>query len=473
MLPYAAEYGSPVVAEEFAPSTYGTSFLLGWDLLRGAARQYGRPSFSYLVASIEEATSFEFKRGHLSIPFEKRWLWFNYLSGATFLDPREDSAFYERDTNKVYQLSRLGRTKLEWYEQVKKHPDRGVRATPIAIAFDYAHLLTCDMAFTNGGPDTETAKALHGITSTGPYPVHNQVREYADNTADKAWRSVLRPEISQLYNRSFGEVFDWVMLNAPSGTGEKALPNYRAVYLLGRLDATPALTSALRSFLGRGGIVIAQAAQAPLIPEEFRAITVKSYIDDSEEIHDEFTGRDFIMSAYQAEVDKAQKLKGAYKLALVETNQPVRKVYRDKQSRPVVLWSKAGNGGIFWVLGDTGQTYTLFPIIPDLLKQIADHALPMKITGDIQWLANKTEDGWVIGLLNNHGVWVKKDDPYHEVIDPSDAKEIMIEYPGKVAKAREWLTEEKLTVKRDGSASFLSVTVPAGDIRIIQFKTSD
>ena len=37
-LPYEAEWGTPVVTEEFAPSTYGVSFSLGWDLLRGAAR---------------------------------------------------------------------------------------------------------------------------------------------------------------------------------------------------------------------------------------------------------------------------------------------------------------------------------------------------------------------------------------------------------------------------------------------------
>ena len=451
-------------------STYGVSFSLGWDLLR-RARGYGRPSTAYLVASIEEGTSYEFKRGQVSIPFEKRWLWFNYLSGATFVDHREDSHFYDRDKNNVQQLSRLGRTKVEWYEQVKKHPDRGIRATPIAIAFDYSHLLTCDMQFAKGGPDTETAKAFHGLVSCNPYPVRNQVKEYADHTADLAWRNVLRPEISQLYNRSFGEVFDWIMLNAPSGSGEKALQNYRAVYLLGRLDATPSLTSALRSFLGRGGIVVAKASHVPLIPEEFRAITAKSHIDDSEEIHDEFTGRDYVMSPYQAEVDKAQKLKGAYRLALVETRQPVRKIYRDKMSRPVVLWSKAGKSAIFWVLGDTVQEYTSFPIIPDLLKQIADHTLPMRVKGDIQWLTNKTGDGWVIGLLNNHGVSVKKDDPYHEEIDASDEREVVIECPGNLANVQEWLTGAKLPLKRLGDNSVLSVTVPAGDIRIVQFET--
>ena len=100
-------------------------------------------------------------------------------------------------------------------------------------------------------------------------------REQVDNrfiAVDKARQSSFRPEHAGLRNRAFGEVFDWIMLNAPSGSGEKALQNYRAVYLLGRFDATPALTAALRSFLGRGGIVVAQAAQLPLIPEEFRAI---------------------------------------------------------------------------------------------------------------------------------------------------------------------------------------------------------
>ena len=387
------------------------------------------------------------------------------------MDHREDSHFYDRDRNNVQQLSRLGRTKVEWYEQVKKHPDRGIRATPIAIAFDYSHLLTCDMQFAKGGPDTETAKAFHGLVSCNPYPVRNQVKEYADHTADLAWRNVLRPEISQLYNRSFGEVFDWIMLNAPSGSGEKALQNYRAVYLLGRLDATPSLTSALRSFLGRGGIVVAQASHVPLIPEEFRAITAKSHIDDSEEIHDEFTGRDYVMSPYQAEVDKAQKLKGAYRLALVEARRtgPQDLPGQDEPAGRVMV--EGGERRYLLGSGRHGQEYTSFPIIPDLLKQIADHTLPMRVKGDIQWLTNKTEDGWVIGLLNNHGVSVEKDDPYHEEIDASDEKEVVIECPGNLANVQEWLTGAKLPLKRLGDNSVLSVTVPAGDIRIVQFET--
>ena len=47
-LPYVAEWGSPLLAEEFhlaGPNSYS----LGWDVLRGAARQYGRPTMAYLT----------------------------------------------------------------------------------------------------------------------------------------------------------------------------------------------------------------------------------------------------------------------------------------------------------------------------------------------------------------------------------------------------------------------------------------
>ena len=460
MLFYEAEFGNPIVTEEIWPNTYVFSFSLDWDMLRGVARQYGRPSTSYLVANIEGGG---FSAGQVSIPFEKRWLWFNYLSGATFVDFREDPGFYARDKDKVQQLSRLGRTKVEWYEQVKKHPDRGVRATPIAIAFDYSYLLTADLKFANGGSDAEESRAFSSLAYgqiNSPYPIGlHAPAVQLDPAAQKAQENTLCPEMSSLYNRPFGEVFDWVMLNAPSGAGEKALQNYRALYLLSRLDATPALTAALNSFLKHGGIVIAQASQLPLIPEEFRAIKVNGYSNSSEDIHAEAGGQDYAMT------------NKPYHLANTEASQPVCTVYRDNSNRPVALWSKAGKGGIFWVLGDFAQANILFPVNTGLLKQLADHALPVKVTGDIQWLANKTKDGWVIGLLNNRGVSVKAVDPYNEMTNPGENKEIAVEYAGSMTDVREWITGEKIPVKREGSGSSLSVTVPAGDIRIVQFRS--
>lgn len=492
-VPYAAEWGGSLAVEEFhlaGPNNY--SFC--WDILRGAARQHGLPILAYLT-SYNGGDSSRTRRTHkqpllpgftkpwndanphngVSLLFQKRWLWFNYLSGANLVDFRETSYFYDRDEQRnIQQLSPLGRLQAEWYEQAKKHPDRGVRATPIAIAFDYAHLLPADLKFASGGSDEEETKAFDSIVAGGSFYDGVLRREQPPNysfiTVDEARQSSFRPEHAALRNRSFGEVFDWIMLNAPSGTGEKALPNYRAVYLLGRVDATPALSAALRSFLERGGKIIAQASHAPLIPEEYRAIAVKSYIDDSEDIHDEFTGRDYHMAPYEGPVLK-ENVKSCYRLALVEERLPVRKVCRDKVNRPVVLWSKAGKGGIFWVLAES-HGHNFFPVNNDLLKQIADHALPVRVSGDIQWLANKTANGWVIGLLNNHGVYPK--DPYQEPeIDPRDEKQVTLEYPGRLADVREWLTGKALPVERCKGHSRLSVTVPAGDIRIVQFKTRD
>ena len=488
MLPYVAEWGTPVINAEFhlaGPYNYS----LKWDILRGAARQHGRPAMAYLTSYNGGISSRGRKvrkrpvpKGHtvpwddetphngVSLSFEKRWLWFNYLSGASLLDFEEDVYFYDVDKHRVQRLSPLGRIKVKWYEQVKKHPDRGIRATPIAIAFDYSYLLTRDMKFANGGPDEQEKKALYSLMWGGSFydgVLRKEQVSYSFIAVDKTRQSRYRPEHGALRNRSFGEGFDWIMLNSPSGTGEKALQNYRAVYLLGRFDVTPAFTAALRSFLRQGGIVVAQASHLPLIPKEFRAITVKGHIDDSEDIHDEFTGRDYVMAPYRGPVLK-DNVQGAYRLALTEATQPVRKVFRDKVNRPVVLWSKAGRGGIFWVLGES-QGHNFFPILGDLLKQIADHALPIKVTGDIQWLANKTDDGWVIGLLNNLGVYPKH--PYQEPdVDPRDQKEVVIEYPGEMADIQEWITEKRLKSRRDGSTSSLLVTVPAGDIRIVQFK---
>jgi hypothetical protein len=67
-------------------------------------------------------------------------------------------------------------------------------------------------------------------------------------------------------------------------------------------------------------------------------------------------------------------------------------------------------------------------------------------------------------------VSVKAIDPYPEEIDPREEEQVTIEYSGKMGEVWEWLRDQDLSVKREGTSSFLSVTVPARDVRMVQFR---
>ena len=176
---------------------------------------------------------------------------------------------------------------------------------------------------------------------------------FAISPSTNRGKAISVPNMGRCAIARLGEVFDWIMLNAAFRHRRDGFAKLSS-RLICWVDskARPSFVAALRRLSAAGAPSYTNASQLSLIPEEFRAIAIDGYIDDSEDIHDEITGRDYVMSSYQGPVLK-DNVKGAYRLALTQARQPVRKIFRDKANRPVVLWSKAANGGIFWVLGET------------------------------------------------------------------------------------------------------------------------
>ena len=171
------------------------------------------------------------------------------------------------------------------------------------------------------------------------------------------------------------------------------------------------------------------------------------------------------MAPYLGEVLK-ENVKSTYALTLVKARES-QIVCRDRVNRPVILWTSVGKGGIFWVLAEMSGSNFLPPEI-DLLQRIAEHALPFTVRGDIQHLVNRTKDGWIVGLFNNHGVY--KTDPYQEAeVNSGEASPVEVVFAGKkVGRVSEWLTSAEIRPARANNQFKISVSVPAGEVRILQ-----
>ena len=100
-----------------------------------------------------------------------------------------------------------------------------------------------------------------------------------------------------------------------------------------------------------------------------------------------------------------------------------------------------------------------------VIRKIADEQLPVKVTGDVQYLVNRTRDGVIVSLFNNYGralnrTW-NNPDPGP---DPKETQKAAITLKTPASEVRELLTERPMPV-RDGR---IETSIRGGDVQLIQ-----
>jgi hypothetical protein len=130
--------------------------------------------------------------------------------------------------------------------------------------------------------------------------------------------------------------------------------------------------------------------------------------------------------------------------------------YRDRY-----VGSISGEGlGYFYPLAADMQTATA-----RLFAHLTRGLMPIEVDGDVQWLVNRTADGWLVTLLNPAG----QAKPQHGITptDYRENREVRIRARVPVQTARDRLqTDDPLSVQNQ----HLHLIVPAGAVRIIELK---
>jgi len=102
----------------------------------------------------------------------------------------------------------------------------------------------------------------------------------------------------------------------------------------------------------------------------------------------------------------------------------------DERGRPVLAWRRAGDGLVVvsathhW----TDETDQLLPLANAILESIATAFLPVRASTDVEMLLNRTQDGWIVGLINNHGVTKVPTQP--AVVDVSERRDCVLRFRG-------------------------------------------
>src|SRR6185369_3253062 len=98
-----------------------------------------------------------------------------------------------------------------------------------------------------------------------------------------------------------------------------------------------------------------------------------------------------------------------------------------------------------------------------LLAHVFADAVPVKVVGDVEYLINRTENGWLVTLLNNNGVF--KPQQGMAQVDRSAYVTVRITLP-QMKSASEWISDTGLTTN-GGTAG---VKIPPGGLAIVQIQ---
>lgn len=443
---YGAEFGADVLALEVGENIVATQAQIA--LMRGAARLHRIPFFydvspwfltiaAYRAGVGEEVAAdpseplaekvwgwspYHYNGGHSSSLLNRLW-YVGWLSGASYVYPEgafdnffardlsgnteyvsTKNIWVPKDPEKRAVLSPVGERAREFMKVIKKHPDVGTPHTPFLLMLDH-------FAGLNGYhylaprpwqvlPATEgDREALGFLDMVFPSSMH---LDLVAGVNDDWYNPAV--EHRRLVRSPWGDSFDIMLSPRPHGAlGQEKMTKEDPLY--------PDLKGYQATINSYPALFLIGDHEFPFETLKVLAAYLKA-------------GRTLFVSKGQAAAldRKLPVLASAGKL----------EVYEPKQ-------------------------------VPAILDRLAKAHLPFEITGNVQYLINRTGQGWVIGLINNEGVTKEPRGPV--VIDPSKKQQVTVRLrKGAWKQASEWVTDAPLKAVNNK----VSLTIPPGEVRILE-----
>jgi hypothetical protein len=423
---------------------------------RGAARQFGgaflyyhAPNFGDTATTFTKAQNFAgpdyFYHSRYgptmgpSLSWYRKSYYLYYMSGAAaiYLEQGGDQFFKPGPGDNPVQLNPLGRITDEFLRFAERHPARGTPFTPIAFLLDPAHGFEMtdypqwpfEVSQIDRGD--RALRELFGVAYY-PGPVVEGERAIADR----------QPFVAGV----FGDVFDVLTTEAASFAG------YRAVVLGGRVEWKPQLNDYVRN----GGTVVLNAAQIKNVPPQLLGVQLTNATAEADSAR--------CLSPGEAQPDlsgqvfryERVELKGATTLIAAPNGDPL------------VTVNKVGKGSIvFSALPDLlGEDERVTPFAAHMLAHVFADATPVRVSGDVEYLINRTDNGWIVTLLNSNGVY--KTQQGMAYVDRNAYVNVAIALRGeKIQAASEWLSDAALKADANG----VNLHIAPGGVAIVELKT--
>jgi hypothetical protein len=462
---------------------------------RGAAREYGgaflyyhAPNFGDTATTFTKAQNFagpdfffHSRYGPTmgpSLSWYRKSYYLYYMSGASaiYLEQGHDQFFKPGPGEHPLQLNPLGRITDEFMRFAEKHPERGTPYTPIAVLLDPAH--GWDMTDYPQWPFgvsqiNRSDRALRELFAVAYYP--GTVLEGEPATADR----------QAFVSGIFGDIFDVLVasearVQSPGGSpnarksgstvargdrdstqAENVLNSYRAVVVGGDIDWSISWKKKIADYVRSGGTVVLNASQVRGLDQDLLGVR---FIGVGAEAHNARC-----LSPDEAEQDlrgqifryERVELKGA-KVLMSTTS-----------GDPLVTVNKVGKGSVvFCALPDLlGEDERITPLAAHMLAHLFADATPVKVKGDVEYLVNRTDHGWVVTLFNNNGVF-KSQQGLAQVDRSANVTATIRPDTRDIATAREWISDRTLEVKKEAAGpGKVTVEIAPGGIAIVELRT--
>ena len=467
-------------------------FAMRTAFTRGAARQYGGTFLYYHAPNFgDTATTFTKQQNFAgpdnffhsrygatmgpSLSWYRKSYYFYYMSGASaiYLEQGFDQFFKPGPGDHDFQLNPLGHITDEFMRFAVKHPDRGTPYTPIAFLLDPAH--GWDMTDYPQWPFgvsqiNRSDRALRELFGVAYFP--GLVVEGEPASGDR----------QAFVNGMFGDIFDVLVASdgptasrtdngiertpnvtrSPASSPSYPLDAYRAIVVGGHIDWSTEWTQKLTNYVKAGGTLVINSAQTKGFPPELlgvRLIAADGQAHNARCLSPGETAQDLSGQVFHFEM---VELKGAKPLITLPTTAV--------KQYPLVTVNKVGKGSVvFCAIPDLlGEDERITPVAAHMLAHVFAGATPISVSGDVEYLVNRSERGWVVTLINNNGVF--KPQQGLAQVDRTAYVTATISLDGaQIRKAFEWISDREVEVQNQNVA----VTIAPGGVAIVELEVSN
>ena len=516
------EFGSAISFQE-ATFTNPSRLRLEYMFARSAARQYQRPWVVYIAPGMFAYGMFADKLKKSLAEKEEAGIYKSGLKGLFFTNTSASYAYrntllafmmgcniFENEAaqwfgnwqsfcnpfNTEYKtdpypgLSPIGLAHIKVGEFALGLKDRGIPYTPLAFSIDFKQGIS--FSFGPWGhladPDcwAEAGREYMMCVNTMETVMPWLPKNYKDHPA---FGYLYETGNFRLANSPFGDVFDLLVPNPPSGVfAQDLFDSYKVLILLGRLNFSDVLTKRYEDYVKNGGTLLVNSIYLGKgIDETFAGVKLEN--GKASVSCQAFDQQGRLVAKLGA--NDVQRVVPAKLLPGCQV------VLYDENKKPLFVEYKEGKGRVITCLVpemqsddptaiNTGSPYPDFPsrflLAPKgklmagaeyVLKKLHDEQLPFRIDGDIEFLLNKIPDGWIVTLINNRGVYKEPAGPL--VVDDDYTAVVRI-YPKddvSIADAEEILElgDGPVVKKANNEISSIIASVPPGDVRMVKIST--
>jgi hypothetical protein len=451
-----------------------TASLLAMRLafLRGAARQNGGLTATYRSCNFgdastifSEAQSYTKPRHILDnyysvfsgagMTWYKMDIWYQYMAGASMFYHEQgfDEFWMPGGTTaaglKEVQLSPKGKLVDRFLQVTAQHRDRGSSFTPVAFLLDYAH-----------GWDPSPFQP-HAFNDYAQRPDLTLYGDHERMLQEYFWTAYhpIGPRSTEPITATnetyvpgiFGDVFD-VFYAYPEVQRWTTLATYPVVIAAGDIELTAAEGKRLAQYVNDGGTLL--VADGQLIGPGVAALDLPALGPVAEST--DYTWN-LTRTNHKAQRFRYRPITGGKALAVTSDGKVCCAAFDRGKGRLIALAVPRG----------LGIDRSAVPMLAQLFAHLTRQLMPVEVRGDVEWLVNRSERGWIVTLLNPAG----QAKPQHGVT-PTDYREnrtVTLHTAQPVASAADWLfPEEKLHPRAVGEGSVLELVVPAGGVRIVE-----